>query len=126
VTNPGRSRCSALDSGPITHPGSTRYGTVMSSLALSLQKPAEFRLTVAAGEIDVERQLCPDQARFALQQPGDQSSTTVAQAKIERHEPTDVRFAAVNPSQQQASPAKRAIATSQQALLERASSTVLR
>ena len=61
-----------------------------------------------------------------LQQPGDQSSTTVAQAKIERHEPTDVRFAAVNPSQQKASPAKRAIATSQQAQLERASRAVLR
>ena len=61
-----------------------------------------------------------------LQLPGDQSSTTVEQAKLERHVPTDTRFAAVDPSQRQASPAKRAIVTSQQALLERPSISVLR
>ena len=61
-----------------------------------------------------------------FQDAGDQSSATVAQAKIERHEPTDPRFAAVNPAQRQASPAKRAIATSQQAMLARSSGAVLR
>lgn len=61
-----------------------------------------------------------------LQLPSDESSTTVAQAKADRNEPTDLRFAAVNPSQQQASPAKRAIATSQQAMLEHADRAVLR
>jgi hypothetical protein len=61
-----------------------------------------------------------------LQIPTDQSSTTVALAKMQRNEPTDSRIAAVNPSQQQASPAKRAIATSQQAMVTASPSSVLR
>jgi hypothetical protein len=52
-----------------------------------------------------------------LQAPTDQSSASVAQAKLERQAPVDARFAAVDPSQRQATPAKRAIATSQQAQL---------
>lgn len=61
-----------------------------------------------------------------LQMPSDQSSTTVEQARMERHVPTDTRLAAIDPSQRQASPAKRAIATSQHAYLERPSSSILR
>lgn len=52
-----------------------------------------------------------------LQQPTDQSSASVAQAKIERHEPTDTRIASVNPNQKVVDRTKRAIATSQQAFL---------
>ncbi|KQU54920.1 hypothetical protein ASG72_04760 [Bosea sp. Leaf344] len=51
-----------------------------------------------------------------LQIPTDQSSTTVAQAKLERKVPTDVRFAAVDPAQRSVGATKRAIAGPQQAL----------
>lgn len=50
-----------------------------------------------------------------LQIPTDQSSTTVAQAKLERKAPTDVRFAAVDPRQRAVGATKRAIAGPQQA-----------
>jgi hypothetical protein len=50
-----------------------------------------------------------------LQIPTDQSSATVAQAKLERNAPTDVRFAAVDPRQRAVGVTKRAIAGPQQA-----------
>lgn len=50
-----------------------------------------------------------------LQIPTDQSSATVAQAKLERKAPTDVRFAAVDPGQNVVGTTKRAIAGPQQA-----------
>ncbi len=50
-----------------------------------------------------------------LQIPTDQSSTTVAQAKLERKVPADVRFAAVDPAQRNVGVTKRAIAGPQQA-----------
>lgn len=62
----------------------------------------------------------------SLQIPTDESSTTVAQARMQRGEPTDSRFAAVDPAQRQASPAKRAIATAQQAMAEGSVRTILR
>jgi hypothetical protein len=61
-----------------------------------------------------------------LQIPTDESSATVAQAKMQRNEPTDSRIAAVNPRQQQASPAKRAIATAQQAMVAASPAGILR
>lgn len=61
-----------------------------------------------------------------LQIPTDQSSTTVAQAKMQRGEPADTRYAAVDPAQRQASPAKRAIATAQQAMVTEPRRSVLR
>ena len=65
------------------------------------------------------------------QRPDDQSSSTVAQAKIQRHEPTDIqptdiRFAAVNPGQKVVDRTKRAIATSQQAMLESGPKVIIR
>lgn len=60
------------------------------------------------------------------QRPDDQSSSTVAQAKILRHEPTDIRFAAVNPGQKVVDRTKRAIATSQQAMLESGPKVIIR
>lgn len=53
----------------------------------------------------------------ALQTPTDLSSASVAQAKIERHLPTDTQLASVNPAERAASSARRAIGTSQQARL---------
>jgi hypothetical protein len=61
-----------------------------------------------------------------LQIPTDESSATVAQAKMQRNEPTNSRIAAVNPRQQQASPAKRAIATAQQAMVAASPAGILR
>jgi hypothetical protein len=52
-----------------------------------------------------------------LQVPGDQSSTSVAQAKVERHQPTDQQFASVDPGQKVVGATKRAIPSSQQAML---------
>jgi hypothetical protein len=61
-----------------------------------------------------------------LQSPGDQSSTTVAQVKIERNIPTDAQFAAVNPGERAVTNVKRAIPSSQQARLAVSSDTILR
>lgn len=61
-----------------------------------------------------------------LQAPGDQSSTSVEQAKIERNIPTDAQFAAVNPGQRAATSVKRAIPSSQQARLAAGTDTVVR
>ena len=61
-----------------------------------------------------------------FQQPDDQSSMSVAQAKAQRQDTLDTRFAAVDPSARQVSPAKRAIATTQQALLQRSEASILR
>jgi hypothetical protein len=52
-----------------------------------------------------------------LQAPTDQSSTTVAQTKIERNLAPDARFAAVDPGQKAVDASKRAIPYSQQAQL---------
>ncbi|AMJ62375.1 hypothetical protein [Bosea sp. PAMC 26642] len=54
----------------------------------------------------------------SLQSITDQSSATVAQAKVERNQLTDQQLAAVDPRQKPVSTAKRAIQTSQQAQLE--------
>ncbi len=61
-----------------------------------------------------------------LQQAHPDSSEAVAQAKIERQLPTDSQFAAVDASQRTVGVTKRAIATSQQAMLTRAAPTILR
>ncbi|MDR6872502.1 hypothetical protein J2Y55_003518 [Bosea sp. BE125] len=60
------------------------------------------------------------------QRPDDQSSSTVAQAKIERHEPADIRFASVNSGQKVVDRTKRAIATSQQAMAESGPRVIIR
>jgi hypothetical protein len=52
-----------------------------------------------------------------LQAPTDQSSSSIAQSKIERHLPTDTQLAAVDPGQKVVGTTKRAIPTSQQAML---------
>ncbi len=61
-----------------------------------------------------------------FQTVGDQSSASIAQAKTQRNEPTDARLAAVDPAQKQVGPTKRAIATSQQAMLEGRSAQIIR
>ena len=61
-----------------------------------------------------------------FQNSPDQSSASVAQAKVQRQEPTDVRFASVNPAQRQVDTAKRAIQTSQQAMLAPREPQILR
>lgn len=61
-----------------------------------------------------------------LQGSADQSSATVAQAKIERNLPTDAQFAAVDARQRAVSTTQRAIPTSQQASLDYARTTVSR
>ncbi|KRE11841.1 hypothetical protein ASE63_18985 [Bosea sp. Root381] len=71
---------------------------------------AVFALTLGAG----------------LQETNSDSSSAVAQAKIERQLPTDARFAAVDPSQRSDDVAKRAIGGSQQAMLSNANRAVLR
>lgn len=52
-----------------------------------------------------------------LQQTSPDSSAAVAQAKIERQLPSDTRFAAVDPSQRSVGVTRRAIGSSQQAML---------
>lgn len=61
-----------------------------------------------------------------LQQTNPASSEAVAQAKIERQIPTDTRLAAVDPAQRSGGVIKRAIGTSQQAMLPRADGSVIR
>lgn len=61
-----------------------------------------------------------------LQETNPASSEAVAQAKLERHEPTDTRLAAVDPAQRSVGVTKRAIGGSQQAMLPRTGNTVLR
>ena len=61
-----------------------------------------------------------------LQGATDESSTTIAQAKSQRNLPADARFAAVDPAEKAASSVKRAIATSQQAMLDRPAGGVMR
>ncbi|POR50309.1 hypothetical protein [Bosea psychrotolerans] len=56
----------------------------------------------------------------------DQSSSTVAQVKIQRHEPTDIRFASVDSGQKVVDRTKRAIASSQQAMLESGPRVIIR
>ncbi len=51
----------------------------------------------------------------ALQSTTDQSSTSVAEAKIRNNIPTDTQLASVDPAQRVADRTKRAIATSQEA-----------
>jgi hypothetical protein len=60
------------------------------------------------------------------QRPDDRSSSTVAQAKIQRHEPTDIRFASVDSGQKVVDRTKRAIATSQQAMAESDQRVIIR
>lgn len=62
----------------------------------------------------------------ALQETNPTSSEAVAQAKIERQVPTDTRLAAVDPSQRSVGVTKRAIGSSQQAMLPRADGAVTR
>ncbi|HEY5794276.1 MAG TPA: hypothetical protein VIU82_04615 [Bosea sp. (in: a-proteobacteria)] len=61
-----------------------------------------------------------------LQETNPASSEAVAQAKIERLAPTDTRLAAVDPAQRSVGVTKRAIGGSQQAMLPRTDSTVMR
>lgn len=61
-----------------------------------------------------------------LQTPTDQSSATVAQAKIERNLPTDTRLASVNPNERAVTSVKRAIPSSQQARLSNPTGSVVR
>lgn len=61
-----------------------------------------------------------------MQTPADQSSATVAQAKIERHGSADARFAAIDPAQQRTGSAKRGIAASQQARLDNGAANAIR
>jgi hypothetical protein len=61
-----------------------------------------------------------------LQETSPTSSEAVAQAKVERQVPTDTRLAAVDPSQRSVGVTKRAIGSSQQAMLPRADGTVTR
>ncbi|HEV7257444.1 MAG TPA: hypothetical protein VGN82_06645 [Bosea sp. (in: a-proteobacteria)] len=61
-----------------------------------------------------------------FQETSPTSSQAVAQAKSERHVPTDTRLAAVDPSQRSVGVIKRAIGTSQQAMLPRLDGVVMR
>jgi predicted cobalt transporter CbtA len=61
-----------------------------------------------------------------LQETNPASSEAVAQAKVERQVPTDTRVAAVDPSQRAVGVTKRAIGSSQQAMLPRADGAVTR
>lgn len=61
-----------------------------------------------------------------LQETNPASSEAVAQAKLERHEPTDTRLAAVDAAQRSVGVTKRAIGGSQQAMLPRADRAVMR
>lgn len=61
-----------------------------------------------------------------FQETNPDSSSAVAQAKIERQEPTDTRFAAVNPSQRSVGVTKRAIGGTQQAMVPRTDRVILR
>mgnify|MGYP001627356134 CR=1 FL=1 len=60
-----------------------------------------------------------------FQETNPDSSSAVAQTKIERQLPTDTRFAAVDPAQRSAGVTKRAIGN-QQALAPRSRDSVLR
>lgn len=60
------------------------------------------------------------------QETNPESSTAVAQAKIERQIPTDSQLAAVNPSQRTVGVTKRAIGGTQQAMILRAEPSVIR
>jgi len=71
---------------------------------------AVFALTLGAG----------------LQETNSESSSAVAQAKIERQFPPDARFAAVDSSARSEGVAKRAIGGSQQAMLPRTDRAVIR
>ena len=71
---------------------------------------AVFALTLGAG----------------LQETNPASSEAIAQAKIERQVPSDTRIAAVDPSQRTVGVTKRAIGSSQQAMLPRADGAVTR
>lgn len=65
----------------------------------------------------------------SLQETNPASSAAVAQAKLERQVPADTRLAAVDPAQRAVGSVgvtKRAIATSQQAVLPRADGVILR
>lgn len=61
-----------------------------------------------------------------LQETNRDSSAAVAQAKIEHNLPSDIRLAAVNPSQRSVGVTRRAIGGSQQAMLSNASGVVTR
>jgi hypothetical protein len=61
-----------------------------------------------------------------FQQTNPDSSAAVAKAKIERHQPTDTRVAAVDPAERSDGVAKRAIGGSQQAMLPDPDRAVLR
>ncbi len=61
-----------------------------------------------------------------LQAPGDRSSTTVEQAKLERQGAIDPRFASVDPGQSGEGAAKRAIPHARQAMLEADAPIVMR
>jgi hypothetical protein len=52
-----------------------------------------------------------------LQMPTDQSSSTIAQTKIQHGQPTDQQFASVDPGQKVVGSTKRAIPNSQQAMV---------
>lgn len=61
-----------------------------------------------------------------LQETNVNSSAAVAQAKLERQAPVDVRFAAVDPAQRAVGVTRRAIGGSQQAMLPTADRAILR
>ncbi|MDP3256259.1 MAG: hypothetical protein Q8S58_11050 [Bosea sp. (in: a-proteobacteria)] len=61
-----------------------------------------------------------------LQETNAESSSAVAQAKLERQIPPDTRFAAVDPAQRSVGVTKRAIGGAQQALAPATDRTVLR
>jgi hypothetical protein len=61
-----------------------------------------------------------------LQETDPASSYAVAQAKIGRQLPADTRIAAVDPAQRSVGVIKRAIGTSQQAMLPRSDGAVMR
>lgn len=61
-----------------------------------------------------------------FQETNPDSSSAVAQAKIERHVPTDLRLAAVDSSQRSVGVTKRAIGGTRQAMLPRAETVILR
>jgi hypothetical protein len=61
-----------------------------------------------------------------FQETNPDSSSAVAQAKIERQLPTDTQFAAVDPAERSENVAKRAIGGSQQAMVSGTQRAVLR
>jgi len=61
-----------------------------------------------------------------FQETNPASSEAVAQAKIERNEPADIRLAAIDPAQRSVSVIRRAIGGVQQAMLPRSDDVVMR